>query len=83
MEDLKFDGTERISVDYVKEILQPTPTCETWDQIWKFQAKPDDLLISTYPKAGRWKGRGDGKAKSQEGKWERCVNDEIKKLLQA
>ncbi|KAG8512380.1 Sulfotransferase 1C4, partial [Galemys pyrenaicus] len=50
--DSKLDETERITVDYVKGILQPTPTCETWDQIWNFQAKTDDLLISTYPKAG-------------------------------
>ncbi|KAM5253515.1 sulfotransferase 1C4 [Hipposideros larvatus] len=52
MESLKFDGTERLAVDYVKGILQPKPTCDIWDQIWDFQAKPDDLLISTYPKAG-------------------------------
>lgn len=51
MEDLKFDRTERLPSDYVKGILQPVPTCKAWDQIWNFQAKPDDLLISTYPKA--------------------------------
>lgn len=26
-----------------------------WDQVWKFKAKPDDVLISTYAKAG-WCG---------------------------
>ncbi|VFV23484.1 sulfotransferase 1c4-like [Lynx pardinus] len=52
MEDFKFDGKERIPVDYVKGIMQPIPTCNIWDQIWNFQAKSDDLLIATYPKAG-------------------------------
>lgn len=52
MEDFKFDGTTRLPVAYVEGILQPTPTCDIWDQIWNFQAKSDDLLIATYPKAG-------------------------------
>lgn len=52
MKDLKSDEKGRITVDYVKGILQPTPTCEAWDQICNFKAKPDDLLIATYPKAG-------------------------------
>nr|XP_037858572.1 sulfotransferase 1C4 [Chlorocebus sabaeus] len=52
MEDFTFDGTKRLSVNYVKGILQPTVTCDIWDEIWNFQAKSDDLLISTYPKAG-------------------------------
>ncbi|XP_029792926.1 sulfotransferase 1C4 isoform X1 [Suricata suricatta] len=52
MEDFKFDGKERLPVNYVKGIMQPVPTCNIWDQIWNFQAKSDDLLIATYPKAG-------------------------------
>ncbi|NXH12259.1 ST1C1 Sulfotransferase, partial [Bucco capensis] len=28
------------------------PIYSTWDQVWKFKARPDDLLIATYAKAG-------------------------------
>ncbi|XP_015277292.1 PREDICTED: sulfotransferase 1C2-like [Gekko japonicus] len=27
-------------------------TADKWDDIWSFQARPDDLIICTYPKAG-------------------------------
>ncbi|PNJ04643.1 SULT1C2 isoform 7, partial [Pongo abelii] len=32
-------------------LLQPA-TVDNWSQIQSFEAKPDDLLICTYPKAG-------------------------------
>ncbi|XP_053550737.1 sulfotransferase 1C1 [Bombina bombina] len=27
-------------------------TCDTWSDIWKFQAHPEDILMAAYPKAG-------------------------------
>ncbi|XP_047393704.1 sulfotransferase 1C2-like isoform X1 [Sciurus carolinensis] len=36
----------------VAGILLQTATVDNWSQIQNFEAKPDDLLICTYPKAG-------------------------------
>ncbi|XP_073868620.1 sulfotransferase 1C1 [Macaca fascicularis] len=36
----------------VNGILMAKMISDNWDKIWNFQAKPDDLLIATYAKAG-------------------------------
>nr|XP_055233407.1 sulfotransferase 1C1-like [Gorilla gorilla gorilla] len=36
----------------VNGIILQKKMCDFWDKIWNFQAKPDDLLIASYPKAG-------------------------------
>uniref|UniRef100_A0A8C5KXN8 Sulfotransferase n=1 Tax=Jaculus jaculus TaxID=51337 RepID=A0A8C5KXN8_JACJA len=36
----------------VDGILMSKMISDNWDKIWNFQAKPDDLLIATYAKAG-------------------------------
>lgn len=80
MEDLQSEGMSRVAVDYVGGILQPTPTCDTWDQIWSFQARPNDLLISTYPKAGRQQGQGQGRWREGQGqKQARCSTEDVEK----
>uniref|UniRef100_A0A6J0SAC0 Sulfotransferase n=1 Tax=Pogona vitticeps TaxID=103695 RepID=A0A6J0SAC0_9SAUR len=51
---------ETLDPKYIKHLelvdVQGVPlledTAEQWDMIWDFKARPDDLLICTYPKAG-------------------------------
>lgn len=38
----------------INGILMTKMISDHWDKIWNFQAKPDDLLIATYAKAGRY-----------------------------
>ncbi|NXE76746.1 ST1C1 Sulfotransferase, partial [Cochlearius cochlearius] len=53
MEDLSLKQTvSRLEVGEVEGILFTKTICSTWDQVWKFKARPDDLLIATYVKAG-------------------------------
>ncbi|XP_011856323.1 PREDICTED: sulfotransferase 1C3-like [Mandrillus leucophaeus] len=40
------------SIWEVDEVPLPELTKELWDQICNFQAKPDDLILATYPKSG-------------------------------
>ncbi|NXS48330.1 ST1C1 Sulfotransferase, partial [Balaeniceps rex] len=52
-EDLSLKQTvPRVEVGEVEGIPFTKTICSTWDQVWKFKARPDDLLIATYTKAG-------------------------------
>lgn len=57
MADLNLEQTlDRAELRELKGIPLTTATYSIWDQVWKFKARPDDLLISTYAKAG-WYGK--------------------------
>ncbi|XP_069840579.1 sulfotransferase 1C4-like isoform X2 [Dendropsophus ebraccatus] len=36
----------------IQGVPLPANTCKIWDQIYNFQAREDDILIATFPKAG-------------------------------
>ncbi|XP_068277409.1 sulfotransferase 1C1-like isoform X2 [Nyctibius grandis] len=53
MEDLSLkQPVSRVEIGEVEGIPFTKPVCSVWDQVWKFKARPDDLLIATYAKAG-------------------------------
>ncbi|KFV75963.1 Sulfotransferase 1C1 [Struthio camelus australis] len=53
MEDLSLQETvTRAETDEVEGVTLTKAICSTWDQVWNFRARPDDLLIATYAKAG-------------------------------
>ncbi|TFK09347.1 tryptophan 5-hydroxylase 1 [Platysternon megacephalum] len=53
MKDLSLEcSVTRSETDEVGGVLLPKRVCDRWDQIWNFRARPDDLLIATYAKAG-------------------------------
>lgn len=39
-------------VSQIDGITLGKQTCRLWKEIWAFQARPDDLVIASYPKAG-------------------------------
>uniref|UniRef100_A0A8C6Y322 Sulfotransferase n=1 Tax=Naja naja TaxID=35670 RepID=A0A8C6Y322_NAJNA len=43
---------DRPALDEVEGILLPKSTCNEWARIQCFQAKPNDILLCTYPKSG-------------------------------
>uniref|UniRef100_A0A8C6Y3N5 Sulfotransferase n=1 Tax=Naja naja TaxID=35670 RepID=A0A8C6Y3N5_NAJNA len=53
MEQGRFLTSEtRPALDEVEGILLPKSTCNEWARIQCFQAKPNDILLCTYPKSG-------------------------------
>ncbi|ETE71649.1 Sulfotransferase 1C1, partial [Ophiophagus hannah] len=56
LEDLDPKFVTRCSLIEIEGVSLPTTTAKHWDQIKSFQARPDDLLICSYPKAGNRQG---------------------------
>lgn len=53
MEDLQLEGKHlQLETKEVNGIPMAKLISDKQDQIWSFQAKPDDLFITTYVKAG-------------------------------
>lgn len=50
--DKKLDVYRRELVD-VQGVPLFWSTAEQWSQVESFESRPDDLLISTYPKSGK------------------------------
>ncbi|XP_035129390.3 sulfotransferase 1C4 [Callithrix jacchus] len=50
--ELQWSLLCREEFSQVNGIILQKKVCDCWDKIWNFQAKPDDLLIASYPKAG-------------------------------
>lgn len=56
MKDLRLEETViRSELFDVDGVPLTEPIASIWDQVWKFKARPDDVLIATYAKAG-WCG---------------------------
>lgn len=56
MKDLSLGDTIiRPELSEVEGVALPKTIASIWDQVWKFKARPDDVLIATYAKAG-WCG---------------------------
>ncbi|NXA40660.1 ST1C1 Sulfotransferase, partial [Eudromia elegans] len=53
MEDLSLqEPVATAEMEEIGSVVLPKPICSIWDKIWNFKARPDDLLIATYAKAG-------------------------------
>lgn len=47
-------------------ILLQAATVDNWSEIQHFEAKPDDLLICTYPKSGDCRAKGTARPRPAE-----------------
>ncbi|KAM3821629.1 sulfotransferase 1C2-like [Vipera latastei] len=52
IEDMDPASIKRLQLVEIEGVPLPETLVEQWDAIWGFKARPDDLLICTYPKAG-------------------------------
>ncbi|XP_043942635.1 sulfotransferase 1C1-like [Protopterus annectens] len=52
LKSCNVESIRRAELVLMDGVLFPEPVQKTWDQVKRFQALPDDLLIATYPKAG-------------------------------
>ncbi|NWQ78881.1 ST1C1 Sulfotransferase, partial [Columbina picui] len=53
MADLSLEQrVDQVELREMKGVPLTIGTYSIWDQVWNFKARPDDLLISTYAKAG-------------------------------
>ncbi|NXN68187.1 ST1C1 Sulfotransferase, partial [Himantopus himantopus] len=76
MEDLSLKETVyRPELGEVEGIPFTKTICSTWDQVWKFKARPDDLLIATYAKAGTTWTQEIVDMIQQNGDVEKCKRD--------
>lgn len=48
-----MENLSRQELEVIHEIPLYRHFVENWAQVESFQARPDDLLISTYPKSGK------------------------------
>ncbi|NXJ92413.1 ST1C1 Sulfotransferase, partial [Corythaixoides concolor] len=73
MENLSLKQTVlRVEIGEVEGIPFTKPICSMWDQVWKFKARPDDLLIATYAKAGTTRTQEIVDMIQQNGDVEKC-----------
>lgn len=53
LENIDPASIKRSKLVEVEKVSLLAETAENWGQIWDFKAWADDLLICTYPKAGK------------------------------